>query len=63
LNGSKYKRELAGWMDKRKRDNFDLLPENSLFRWFLDYSWKSSKILLTLTKSELKTVNGMLTGH
>jgi hypothetical protein len=50
-------------MDKRKSDHFDLLPENSLSRRFLDYSGKRTEMLLTLTKSELKTVTGILTGH
>jgi hypothetical protein len=63
FNGSKYKREPAGWMDKRKSDHFDLLPENSLSRRFLDYSGKRTEMLLTLTKSELKTVTGILAGH
>jgi ribonuclease HI len=26
FNGSKYNRELSGWMNKRKSDHFDLLP-------------------------------------
>jgi hypothetical protein len=63
FNGSKYKRELAGWMNQRKSDHFDLLPENSLSRRFLVYSGKRTEMLLTLTKSELKTVTGILTGH
>jgi hypothetical protein len=63
FNGSKYKRELAGWMNRRKSDNFDLLPENSLSRRFLDYSGKRTEMLPTLTKSELKTANGILTGY
>jgi RNase H len=64
FNGSKYKRELAGWMNKRKSDQFDLLHENSsLSRRFLDYSGKRTEMLLTLTKSELKTVTGILTVH
>jgi hypothetical protein len=50
-------------MDKRKSDHFDLLPENTLSRRFLDYSGKRTEMLLTLTKSELKTVTGILTGH
>jgi retron-type reverse transcriptase len=44
FNGSKYKRELAGWMNKRKSDHFDLLPKNSLSRRFLDYSKKRTEI-------------------
>jgi hypothetical protein len=66
FNDSKYKRELAGWMNKRRSDHFDLLPENSLSRRLLDYSVKSTemfRMFLTLTKSELKTVTGILTGH
>jgi hypothetical protein len=63
FNGSKCKRELAGWMNKRKSDHFDLLPENSQSRGFLDYSGKRTEMLLTLTKSELKTVTDILTGH
>jgi RNase H len=47
FNGSKYKRELAGWMNKRKSDHFDLLPQNSLSRRFLDYSGKRTEMLLT----------------
>jgi ribonuclease HI len=43
FNGSKYKREIAGWMIKRKSDHIDLLPENSLSRRFLDYSGKGLK--------------------
>jgi hypothetical protein len=62
-NGSKFKRELAGWMNKRKGDRFDLLPENSLSWRLLDYSGKRTEMLLTLTKSELKIVTGILTGH
>jgi hypothetical protein len=63
FNDSKYKRELVGWMHKRKSDLFDLLHENSLSRRFLDYLGKRTEMLLTLTKSELKTVSGILTGH
>jgi hypothetical protein len=63
FNGFKYKRELAGWMNKRKSDYFDIFPENSLSRRFLDYSGKRTEMLLTLTKSELKTVTGILIGH
>jgi hypothetical protein len=50
-------------MNKKKSDHFDLLPEDSLSRQFLDYSGKRTEMLLTLTKSELKTVTGIHTGH
>jgi hypothetical protein len=46
-------------MNKRKSDDhFDLLPENSVSSQFLGYSGKRTEMLLTLTKSELKTVTG-----
>jgi hypothetical protein len=39
------------------------LPQNSLSRRFLNYSSKRAQELLALTKSELKTITGILTGH
>ena len=36
---------------------------NSLSRRFLSYSSKRTQEFLTLTKTELKTISGILTGH
>ena len=63
FNSSKHKRALNEWINERKCGHFDQLPANSLSRRFLDYSEKRTKMLLSLTKSEMKTVTGILTGH
>jgi hypothetical protein len=55
-NGSKYKREFTEWMNKSKRDLFDLFPRRSLLRRFLDLLKEKTNSLLTQTKPELKTV-------
>jgi hypothetical protein len=54
---------LEEWILRRKMANFETLPPKSLPRRFLSYSSKRKQELLTLTKSELKTITGILTGH
>jgi RNase H len=60
---TKCKLILDEWMLRRKKAHFETLPLNSLARRFLSYSSKRTQELLTLTKSELKIITGILTGH
>jgi RNase H len=62
-NNTKCKLILDEWILRRKKAHFETLPPNSLARRFLSYSSKRTQELLTLTKSELKTITGILTGH
>jgi len=50
------------WMEERKRDHFDLLPQDSLSRQFLEFSGKKTEMLQILTKTEKETVTGIPTG-
>jgi hypothetical protein len=57
-NNTKYKQILDEWMLRRQKAHFETLPPNSLARRFMSYSSNRTQELLTLTKSELKTITG-----
>jgi hypothetical protein len=48
---------------KEEKAHFETLPPNSVARRFLSYLSKRTQELLTLTKSELKFITGILTEH
>lgn len=62
-NSSKHKKALEDWIVDRKKTHFNTLPTNSLSKQFLNYSSKRTNLILALTKSEIKTLAGILTGH
>jgi ribonuclease HI len=62
-NGDKLRTKLLEWLEVRKRTHFETLPLNSLSRRFLSYSKKRSALILATTKTEMKTLTGILTGH
>jgi RNase H len=59
-NNTKCKLILDEWILRRKKAHFETFPPNSLARRFLSYSSKRTQGLLTLTKSELNTITGIL---
>jgi hypothetical protein len=59
----KYKTDLNEWMEQRKMEHFSDLPSDSLAKRFLSYSNKRTEQILNLTKTEIKTLTGILTGH
>jgi RNase H len=62
-NNTKCKLILDEWILRKKKAHFEILPPNLLARRFLSYSSKRTQKLLTLTKSNLKTITRILTGH
>jgi hypothetical protein len=59
----KYKTDPHEWIEQWKKDHFSDLPSDSLAKRLLSYSNKRTKQILNLTKTEIKTLTGILTGH
>jgi hypothetical protein len=54
---------MGGWIEQKKKDHFSDQPSNSLTKHVLSYSNKITKQILNLTKTEIKNLTGILTGH
>jgi RNase H len=57
----KYKTDLNEWIEQRKMEHFSDLPSDSLAKRFQSYSNKRTEQILNLTKTEIKTLTGILT--
>lgn len=57
------KNEINIWEERVKRDHFNSLPLDSKSRLTIEYNKKRSKEILSLRKSELRLLTGILTGH
>ena len=60
---SDLKCSLDEWVEKMKAKNFQGLPSNSVSRRFIGYDRKRTKVLMALSRSELRAITGYLTGH
>ena len=63
LSKCNIKEFLNKWVTIEKTNHFRSLPISSTARHFLRYDEKRTKQFLSLSKSELRTITGLLTGH